>query len=31
MFDELNSTIILKVVITDDVSSNNTRFETLKK
>ena len=31
MFDEHNSTIILKGVIRDDARSNTTRFETLKK
>ena len=31
MFDEPNSTIILKGVIPDDTYSNTTRLETLKK
>ena len=31
MFDEPNSTIILKGLISDDACSNTTRFETLKK
>ena len=31
MFDEPNSTVILKGVIPDDARSNTTGFETLKK